>query len=278
MDSCPDISERSIAVCYDTGMARRWTKEEEDLHCAQLSALYVAQNKTIGEIASLLNIAPQTVFDRLRRLGIETRRQEKPRANNRRSDIAVPHRRSRALAELFGVLLGDGHVGHFQTVITLGRTERSYAEYVALLLERVCNVRPHIGVRKGGHLDVYLGSTAFTRWLHDEGLPNHKVRMQVNVPEWIVASPAYSEACIRGLFDTDGCIYALRHGIQVSFSNRSVPLLCSLQKMLKTLGYTPSAISGSQLYLTKTSDIDRFFRKIRPANEKHLRRNARFRS
>jgi DNA-binding transcriptional regulator WhiA len=254
-------------------MARRWTAKEEEEYRNTLRVLYVEQNRTIGEIGAMLGIAPQTVFGRLKRLGISTCRDKKDSANNRRMDIVLPTVRSTTLAELFGILMGDGHVGHFQVVVTLGVRERAYARHVCGLFETVFGSRPRISHRHTtGHQDIYLGSTAVTGWLKQQGFVSHKVAGQPDVPDWIFAKQEYMTAFLRGFFDTDGSVYALRHGRQISFSNRSLPLLRSLQKVLRTLGYSPSAVSGWQLYLTKSSEIERFFREIQPANTKHKRR------
>lgn len=77
---------------------------------------------------------------------------------------------------------------------------------------------------------------------------------------------------LRGFFDTDGSVYKLKFGIQISFTNFSVPLLKSLQKMLIELGYKPSRISANKVYLTQIKDVKRFFEEITPANPKHQRR------
>ena len=81
---------------------------------------------------------------------------------------------------------------------------------------------------------------------------------------------------LRGFFDTDGSIYKLRYGIQISFKNYSHPLLKSLQKMLSGLGYKPSRISSHSVYLTRISDVARFFEDIKPANMKHIKRFDKF--
>lgn len=53
-------------------MARKWTFEEEQEKFIQLHRLYVVENKTIGEIGRILNIAEQTVFDRIKRFCISS--------------------------------------------------------------------------------------------------------------------------------------------------------------------------------------------------------------
>ena len=253
-------------------MARRWTTEEEQKYKNELVLLYIEANKTIDEVGTLLKIAPQTVFDRLERLGIPTCRDKKEFVNNQRKDIVLPADRSVDLAELFGVLLGDGHVDHFQVFVNLGNKELEYARHVCKLMHSLFDKQPKIATRATGHRDVYLSSTAVTSWLLREGLVRNKVSAQVDVPSWVHEEKRFTDAFLRGFFDTDGSVYKLRYGIQISFSNKSMPLLLSLQKMLRTLGYSPSAISGYNLYLTKRLDVQRFFAEIKPANSKHIRR------
>ena len=80
------------------------------------------------------------------------------------------------------------------------------------------------------------------------------------------------KAFLRGFFDTDGSVYKLKFGIQLSFTNKSMPLLTALQKALFELQYKPSEISSWKIYLTRKEDIKRFFSEIKPQNKKHLDR------
>ena len=252
-------------------MARRWTLSEEQLYRAELQRLYVDENKTIGEVGKLLRLADKSVYDRLVRLGISTVRSRKIRFNNQRSDVRIPER-SEKLAEFIGILLGDGHISHFQIMITLGTKEAPYAWHVRKLLQELLGGTPRIAKLASGHRTVYLGSTLATRWLRQEGLVQNKVASQVDVPPWIFERQEYMKAFVRGFFDSDGSVYSLRYGIQLSFTNRSSPLLHALHKMLAELGYRPSAISGFVFYVTHRALVERFFNKIKPANLKHRRR------
>jgi DNA-binding transcriptional regulator WhiA len=257
-------------------MARRFTAEEEDKYRKELYELYVVENRTISEIAGILQLhSPQTVYDRLRRLQIPTCREKKERYNNRRTDIQLPMH-SCELAELLGVLLGDGSITHFQIWVTLGIKEMAYAKYVSALIQQVFGGTPKISIRGNGYKDVYLGSTVATNWLFNEGLVHNKVLSQVGVPPWIFEREDYMESFVRGFFDTDGSIYKLRHGLQISLTNFSLPLLSALQKMLEILRYHPSAISSHKVYITRIPEIKRFFRDIQPANLKHQRRFEKF--
>ncbi len=252
-------------------MARRWTKEEEMAFRQELQSLYVTQNKSIAEVGSELGIAYQTVFDRLKRLGIKTIPEQKTKYSNRRNDVCLP-KKSVELAEFLGIMLGDGHISHFQTIVTLGTKELAYVQYVQALMQSLFKVSATISIKKSGYRDVYIGSTLITKWLRDQGLVSNKVATQVGVPKWIMSNKKYMRAFARGFFDTDGSVYALRFGIQISLTNKSAPLLLALQDMLRKLGYQVSEASAYRVYITKREDVKRFFKEVAPANEKHRHR------
>lgn len=255
-------------------MARHWSADDEELHRTQLRELYVIQNKTIGEIAPLLGIAESTVFDRMMRLGITSTPERKKTSVRNRRTVALPVGRSDDLAEFYGVMLGDGHISRFQALVTLGTKEYAYVQYVAALMQNLFGVEARIATRRNNYRDVYIGSVSITEMLKADGLMSNKVAAQVDVPAWIFETPTRMRSFLRGFFDTDGSIYRLRFGRQISFTNHSAPILHSLRRMLCELEYKPSKVSGPRLYLTRRDDIDRFFREIRPANAKHVARYA----
>lgn len=255
-------------------MARRWTSAEEREKFSELRRLYVVENKTIGEVGRILGIAEQTVFQRMRRLGIVSTPERKPTYIARqRNDIIIPKQYTTKFAEFFGVMLGDGRLAPpYQIVVTLGTKERAYAEYVVGLISELFGASPKIGIRSNGQKDVYLGSTELVSWLQEEGLVHNKVLYQVGVPDWIFAKREFMVGFLRGFFDTDGSVYRLRFGIQISFTNKSQPLLQSIHRMLKILNYHPSKVNGYRIYLTRKPDILKFFKEVKPENPKHGRR------
>lgn len=252
-------------------MARRWTPAEENTYRRELVGLYVTENKSIQEIAGILRIKESTVFDRMRRLQIPTTPHLKPKYRNQRVGVHLP-KKSEKLAEFIGIMLGDGHLSHFQALVTLGTKEYPYVRYVQKLMTDLFGTKARVCEKGSGYHDVYIGSTQITDWLREMGLVSHKVREQVDAPDWLFFKKQYLTGFVRGFFDTDGSVYALRFGIQVSFTNRAMPLLRSLRRALVELGYKPSVVSGYAVYLTRREDVERFFNDVRPANTKHQRR------
>lgn len=257
-------------------MARLWTKQEEKDHFKKLHNLYVVKNLTIGQISKLLQTPEQTIFKRLKRVGIKTTPFLKKFFLDKRQDLTIPIRKTGNLAEFFGIMLGDGHVSHFQVVVTLGTKELEYVSYVQSLIKKIFGSMPKIGIRKTGYRDIYLGSVKLTKWLFGGGLVCDKVKCQVGVPSWIFTKKVFMKRFLRGFFDTDGSIYKLKFGIQIAFTNRSIPLLKSLQEMLKRLGYRPSEISLYRIYLTRIPNVEKFFCEISPRNPKHEKRYGQF--
>jgi DNA-binding transcriptional regulator WhiA len=253
-------------------MANRWTKEEEYKYRSELLDYYVKQNKSLRDISEILNIPESTIFKRMERLQIKTKPHLKENYLKKRKGIKIPNKYSVDLAEFFGIMLGDGHISHFQIVVSLGNKEEEYAKYVSLLIKKIFETDAKISIRKTGYRDVYLGSVDITSWLFKKGLVSNKVKSQVNVPSWIFSKDKYMKSFLRGFFDTDGSVYKLKYGIQISFCNRSLPILKSLQLMLKRLRYNPSSVSLYNLYLTRRKDVKRFFEEIKPSNHKHTSR------
>ena len=251
-------------------MPRRWTKTEEDEKRKQLRNLYVEQNQTIAQIAKLIHCGETTIYDRLVRLGIPISRSTKARYNNQRINISIPEP-SADLAEFIGLLLGDGHLTPTQVTVTLGKKDQ-YATAVRELIERLFGITPKSVFSKKGDETIYFGSTVIVRWLLAMGLAKNKVRAQVSVPAWILRSEQYTRAALRGLFDTDGSVYRVRSGLQISFTNHSRPLLIMVRNMLQNLHFHPSQVSGPRLYLTRKEDCARFFREIGFKNQKHQER------
>lgn len=253
-------------------MPAKWSKKVEEFKFQELNELYVIQNKTIGEIGKILHLAETTVYDRLLRLNIKPDRSRKENINNSTSSATIPCIHTRSLAEFFGIMLGDGCLTPTQITVTLGNKELSYVKYVSSLITKLFNIKPKILIRPKGYHVVYFGSVKIVRWLQSNGLVFNKVKNQVKAPDWVFKKQFLMEGFLKGFFDTDGSVYRLRFGVQLAFTNRSLPLLRGLKYSLDVLGYFPSKICGFKIYLTKKKYVLRFIRKINPANLKHRQR------
>lgn len=187
------------------------------------------------------------------------------------------------LAEFIGIVLGDGGVQKRQIVITLHKEDdKAYAHYVEQLIRRLFKVQPSLIPRRGKNaVDIILSRVAVVEFLTKQGmLVGNKVRQQVDVPKWIKGSKVLETACVRGLFDTDGCFYVDRHIIKgkvylncgMNFTNRSLPLLSFFKRMLIERGYHPTQRTKFSIFLRRESEILHYIKDVGTSNEKVIRR------
>ena len=133
-----------------------------------------------------------------------------------RKAVALP-RYSVQLAEFFGIMMGDGGINNpWQANITLNSiADAPYIEYVANLSQKLFGIEPAIRKQKNKQaVIVSIASTSVVDFLVSQGLPRgNKIKGDLHIPEWIWRNPSYRRACIRGLIDTDGCLYIHKHTV-----------------------------------------------------------------
>lgn len=194
--------------------------------------------------------------------------------------IYIPGRSAR-LAELIGVLMGDGHVGLYQTsIVTNADTDYQHALFVKALIEDLFKIQVHVRKRRNEKAcEIVISSKSVSRFLVSQGIPQgNKITMGVHIPHWIQKKSLYRKAFIRGLFDTDGCVYLDTHryrrkvykNIGMAFANQSAPLLSFFRESLEFFGLHPTQKTAFRVFLRRKEDIRRYFNLIGSSNEKHL--------
>lgn len=182
------------------------------------------------------------------------------------------------LAELIGMYLGDGNLGkhprcHYLRIYC-NIKEKQYAEEIKKILEIVFKKksyeyeRPSEGVE---YLEILLND--LDKLLQ---IPiGSKIRNKVRIPNWILRNKKYTIACLRGLFDTDGCCYLTGKKYKIiNFTNRNIVLLEDIDKALRILNFHPYKRGGRNIELGKKEEVKRFFEVVKPKNIKHFRFNA----
>lgn len=95
-----------------------------------------------------------------------------------------------------------------------------------------------------------------------------KIKQQARVPHWIRTNHKFSKACLRGLTQTDGCIYNDRGYQMVNFTSNIEMLSFDVRKMIENLGFEPNfskVLNGKNFkYTVRISrDAKRFIRALR---------------
>ena len=119
------------------------------------------------------------------------------------------------IAELIGILLGDGNLWRYGFRIDLNRIdEPKYVDYVYTLISTIFNKKPISHNRKGidgtyegKGVRLHIYGVNIINFLVKLGLRvGHKIRDNAEVPNWVRNNRLLIPFCIRGLFDTDGNI------------------------------------------------------------------------
>lgn len=200
----------------------------------------------------------------------------------------MPIRKSVLLAEFMGILFGDGHVGKYQTTITLdSETDAEYARYVVGIIENYFHITPHVRKRKHARaVEICISSVEFSKHMVRLGMvEGNKIHGDFKIPEWIFRSDAYVAAFLRGLFDTDGSIYMEEKTIKkktyfyigMIITSASPRLREDIVRAFRQLGYAPTCTATQfSVFLRKKKDIFSYFNKISSHNSKHSVRYALF--
>ena len=186
------------------------------------------------------------------------------------------------LAEFIGIMMGDGGISRYQTTITLHHTDDlEYSTFVVRLIKNLFKVAPNIyHSSKDSVNDIAVSRKELSLYLHELGLPiGNKVKQQFDIPKWIKKNKKLAVACLRGLVDTDGCIFTHRYRVKgvwyiykkLSFTSASKPLRESVHALLQKLNFH-SRITNHDVRLDRVEDMKRYFSIINSHNPKHLKR------
>lgn len=186
------------------------------------------------------------------------------------------------LAEFIGIVMGDGGMTNKQLTIFLNAVvDKPYSFFVEKLIRDLFKVKAHIYVYKDeGVRRITVSSTHLIVFLQSLDLKiGNKIKQNLDIPKWIKEKEEFTMACIRGLMDTDGCLFMERHHIKnkiysyprLSLVSASSTLRNSVFLALKELGFSPFVRSQRSVQLESYLDIKNYFVKIgtnHPKNKK----------
>ena len=199
-----------------------------------------------------------------------------------RKIIRIPSE-SKELAELMGIIAGDGGINNdWQLVISLNSVkDKEYSKYVCQLLEKLFNIEVVIRKRPNQNaLVLVCSSTSLLDFLVTKGaVRGNKINQGIGTPLWVKKNLDYGKSFVKGLVDTDGCLYIHKHiingksrkDIGFCFTNNSKNLIKIVMDVLKKIGAEPH-ISNKQnrVYLYGKKQIEGYLGEIGSANSRIL--------
>lgn len=195
--------------------------------------------------------------------------------------------RGKELAEFVGIMLGDGGITNRQVTVTLNSiTDCEYSLFVKDLIERLFGIQPALYAKKGESvINIVISRKKLVEYCVNLGLKiGNKIVQGVDIPKWINKNKKLQISCIKGLLDTDGCIFQECHKIRnkiycyprLSFVSYSERLRNSVYLILKKLDFSPKIRDNRSVQLERKEDIQRYFTIVGTHNIKHFERYKRF--
>lgn len=197
-------------------------------------------------------------------------------------EIKIP-KKDDDFAEFVGIMLGDGGITERQITITLNsKDDVEYSNFVINLVKNLFGVSPGIYAgRKDSTIRIVISRTNLVKFCVKVGLKKgDKLKQGLDIPVWIKGKKSFKMMCVRGLMDTDGCIFNECHNIngkkycypRLSLVSVSRKLRGSVFTILKELGFSPKMRNNRSVQLENRDDIKRYFDIIGSSNPKHIKR------
>ena len=153
------------------------------------------------------------------------------------------------LAELIGMVLGDGNLyKHPRTEnlrITCNSKEASYIKHVGDLVSTVFFKHPSVRKRNDENavsVDLYQGKISERLGLSC----GNKIKNNAGIPSWVYLKRRYIIRCLKGLFETDGCLHEDKGNYTrcIEFKNNCSRLREDVHRGLIMLGFSPQCGSN----------------------------------
>lgn len=199
-----------------------------------------------------------------------------------RNSILKP-RQNTSLAEFVGIMIGDGNISSYQVSIALNMyDDADYAIFISQLAELLFDVHPSVYYRARSNCTIIaISSVELVEFLIGLGLPfGNKIRGGVSIPLWVSSNSAYTTACLRGIFDTDGGVYFEKHKrgsrmyeyVRLAYTSGSPALLEDIFTLLHSLGIDAKKRGDNRVRIENFTDIEKYFKIVGSSNTKHTTR------
>ena len=181
------------------------------------------------------------------------------------------------LAYVVGVAIGDGNLSNpnGRAVRLRVSCDNKYPKIIERIGKAVQQLLPKNKVStvdtKRNCTDISCYSNKLEDFLGWKAKGGSKYKQKVSVPVWIRSNKKYTILCLRGLFETDGCIYNDRGYTMANFVTIIPELACDVIQMIKDLGFQPRKYTIKSKTKTRktryniriSKDVDNFIKTIK---------------
>jgi len=195
---------------------------------------------------------------------------------------------TKELAELTGIMCGDGCLSSYKKKYIIyicghKQDDREYHEITTKkLFINLFNKEVKIQERKEENaLFIRFSDKKIFYMLNSFGIPIGKKYDKLKVPDWVIDSSELSFSFIRGLADTDGCVFFSKQHRKVGYyprieiASKSRIFLEEVLSILVSNGFYGSLSQSSQysrLEIPGFKNLDRWLNLIGFNNPKHMKK------
>ncbi|MBI4043573.1 MAG: LAGLIDADG family homing endonuclease [Candidatus Diapherotrites archaeon] len=189
------------------------------------------------------------------------------------------------LCEFLGAFAGDGFTNkygrHFHTGFSGdNRYDMDYYNTKILpIAKRLFNINSAYVRKKGNGMWVNFHSKDLFELLTKRfGMPAGVKFDKVTIPTEIMKDRIeYKTAFVRGILDTDGCVFFDNRKtyktpyFRIDITMFNIPILVQINQILTELGVHSKVLgNGKHLQVTSKKDVEKFLRIIGSSNERHI--------
>jgi len=166
------------------------------------------------------------------------------------------------LAELIGIVLGDGNLHkHPRTEnlrITCNSNDKNYVEHIAKLITKIFCKIPSMRKRNNENavsIDLYQSKISARL-----NIPcGNKIKNNIGIPSWVLSNKKYMLKCLKGLFETDGCFHENEDNYTrvIEFKNNCARLRKDVYNALLRIGFNPQ-LGHNYTRLARKEEVYKF--------------------
>jgi len=184
---------------------------------------------------------------------------ERMKASGKIKTAYPPFKQNGDLAELIGMVLGDGHIEKFlrteSLTIVCSSAKRGIIKRYSSLIKKIFNKKPGIGrIGSKNYIRIRIYQKYISKRLN---IPTgNKNKINIKAPSWIFKNKDFLIRYLRGLYEAEGafCIHKPTHTHKLFFSNKNKSLLDSVYNALKILGFHPHK-SKYKIQLSRKEEV-----------------------
>jgi len=169
-------------------------------------------------------------------------------------------KKSGDLAELIGMVLGDGHIEKFPRTegltIACNSNNSGFIKRYSKLIKKLFDKKPYVArmnqEKNCTRVRIYQKNIS-KRLAISAG---NRSKIKIKIPKWILLNEEFLKRYLRGLYEAEGsfCVHKPTYTYKFLFANRNESLLQNVFRALKILGFHPHK-SKYKIQISKKEEV-----------------------